>query len=80
MAFQMGMSCFFPFQVVKHCKNHIPKKKLLAFSGKYRTWSLIFAVLLLLLGIIVAVQGIRKLTEKDNGKPTAKQTEYAYLS
>ena len=32
------------------------------------TLQLIFAVLLLLLGIIVAVQGIRKLTEKDNEK------------
>lgn len=44
------------------------------------TLQLIFAVLLLLLGIIVAVQGIRKLTEKDNGKPTAKQAEDAHLS
>ena len=35
------------------------------------TLQLIFAVLLLLLGIIVAVQGIRKLTEKDD---TAKET------
>lgn len=32
------------------------------------TLQLIFAVLLLLLGIIVAVQGIRKLTDKDNEK------------
>lgn len=31
------------------------------------TLQLIFAVLLLLLGIIVAVQGIKKLTEKDDG-------------
>ena len=35
------------------------------------TLQLIFAVLLLLLGIIVAVQGIRKLTEKED---TAKET------
>lgn len=44
------------------------------------TLQLIFAVLLLLLGIIVAVQGIKKLTEKDDGKPAAKQTETAHLS
>ena len=44
------------------------------------TLQLIFAVLLLLLGVIVAVQGIRKLTEKDDGKPAAKQTGAAHLS
>ena len=44
------------------------------------TLQLIFAVLLLLLGIIVAVQGIKKLTEKDDENPAAKQTEAAHLS
>ena len=44
------------------------------------TLQLIFAVLLLLLGIIVAVQGIKKLTEKDGENPAAKQTEAAHLS
>lgn len=44
------------------------------------TLQLIFAVLLLLLGVIVAVQGIRKLSEKDDGQPAAKQTGAAHLS
>ena len=35
------------------------------------TLQLIFAVLLLLLGVIVAVQGIKKLTEKSGTKQTA---------
>ena len=35
------------------------------------TLQLIFAVLLLILGVIVAVQGIKKLMEKSEGKKAA---------
>ena len=35
------------------------------------TLQLIFAVLLLILGIIVAVQGIKKLTEKEDTVPAS---------
>ena len=35
------------------------------------TLQLVFAVLLLLLGVIVAIQGIKKLTEKSDAKQTA---------